>query len=466
MDPIYELIVKARIKLLLEKPFYGHLATRLIVVDATSWCKTAATDGRHLFYNRDFIKSLKRPELMFLLAHEVLHCVLDHLGRRGSRDKDLYNVACDLLINWILRNGDNKVGEMTGPLATGCYDEKYDDKWTSEEIYEDLKKNQIKLQIPFDEHLDLGNDAPDQGKKKKKKNKKQQGNKGDQQDEDGSGGEGGEQDGSGGDGEGDEDGEGEGQGSGSGGQRMIEVTVTGKDGPPVLSEEELQKIRDEVKSALIQTVQAMGAGNVPMGVRRLIESLLAPKLDWRTLLDAHIRSALKDDYSFQRLSRRSWGSGFLLPSQTEMDRVEVFIPIDASGSMSNEMLRDMLSEVKGIMETFRDFKLDVVTFDTEVYDHWTFTPENIDDIHNYPCNGGGGTAFECVWEYMKRENIEPHRLVMFTDGLPGGTWGDPNYCDTMFVVHTTKNVAPFGATVFYEPRNQSTGFKVIEHEPA
>jgi predicted metal-dependent peptidase len=80
-----------------------------------------------------------------------------------------------------------------------------------------------------------------------------------------------------------------------------------------------------------------------------------------------------------------------------------------------------------------------------------FTPSNQDDLLDYEIQGGGGTAFEAVWEYLKQEDIVPERLVMFTDGYPNATWGDENYCSTLFVVHGNKNiVAPFGQTAYYE----------------
>jgi len=146
--------------------------------------------------------------------------------------------------------------------------------------------------------------------------------------------------------------------------------------------------------------------------------------------------------------------GIILPAQEYLDTIDVAVSIDASGSMSETMLRDILSEIKGIMQTFRDFKLKVWTFDTQVYSHVDFTPENIDDIDSYPLKGGGGTLFECNWEYMKREGIEPQRFIMFTDGYPGGSWGDENYCDTLFVIHgTTKIVSPFGLTAYYEAKD-------------
>ena len=407
-DPVYREIVSARVKLLFEKPFFGHLASRLIAVDASSWCKTAATDGRHLYYNREFVKALTKPELLFLICHEVLHCVYDHLGRRGGRDPKIWNMANDYIVNWTCK--DQNVGTMP---ANGLYEAKWTDELHSEELYEILKKNSVTIKMPLDEHLELGTDT--------------------------------------GDGDGDD-------GDGGKGGRSVEVTVMGKDGPPKLTEEDMAKIRNELKAALIQTAQAVEAGKIPAGVRRMIAELIQPKMDWRALLDAHIRSSIKDDFTFQRMSRRSWGHSeepsAIFPAQNFMDTVDVAVSIDASGSMSEGMLRDILSETKGIMLTFRDFVLKLWTFDTQVYSYKEFTPENIDEIDTYAIGGGGGTMFECNWEYMKREGIEPNRFVMFTDGYPGGSWGDENYCDTLFVIHGNKTiVAPFGMTAYYEEKD-------------
>jgi hypothetical protein len=52
---------------------------------------------------------------------------------------------------------------------------------------------------------------------------------------------------------------------------------------------------------------------------------------------------------------------------------------------------------------------------------------------------------------LKNEEIVPERLVIFTDGYPNNTWGDENYCPTLFLIHGNKNiVAPFGQTAYYE----------------
>ena len=65
--------------------------------------------------------------------------------------------------------------------------------------------------------------------------------------------------------------------------------------------------------------------------------------------------------------------------------------------------------------------------------------------------GGGGTDFDCVFNYLKAEAIDPKRLVMFTDGYPWDSWGDANYCDTVFIIHGDKNPnPPFGTWALYE----------------
>ena len=52
----------------------------------------------------------------------------------------------------------------------------------------------------------------------------------------------------------------------------------------------------------------------------------------------------------------------------------------------------------------------------------------------YKVIGGGGTDFVCNWEMMKENDIEPDQFIMFTDGEPFRSWGDPDYCDTLFLI--------------------------------
>jgi predicted metal-dependent peptidase len=391
---VREKIVGARIALLLKAPFFGNLATRLKIENADDWCPTAATDGRKLYYNSEFLKKMPAKQLEFLIGHEVLHCVYDHMGRRGERNPQLWNIADDYCVNQDLL--DQRIGER---IPVGLYEPKYRG-WSAEEVYDDLYKNADKIDVDdlldklLDEHLD-------------------------------------------GDGE---DGEGE-----EGDEKK-----DGK-GRPKLSEEERKQIRDEIKEAVMSAAQTVGAGNLPSGVKRLIKDLTAPQLNWRELLQQQIVSTIRSDYTWSRVSRKGWDIDAVLPGNDVEREIDICVAIDASGSMSDNMLKDILSEVKGIMESYNSFKLHLWSFDTEVYNATVFTQENLDEIMEWEVGGGGGTIFEANWEYMKEQDIAPKKFVMFTDGYPGMGWGDENYCDTLFIVHGSTTIeAPFGLTAYYD----------------
>jgi predicted metal-dependent peptidase len=371
-------ILRARVKMLLEYPLFGQPLLHLQPQPVT-WCATAATDGIHLFYNPEFILTLDRPRLVFLLAHETLHCILGHLFRRGNRDKAYWGMAVDFIVNDVLIKA--KIGTF---IEGGLHSREYDsDTMTAEEVYDLLERKQVTVQMPLDTHLEAS-------------------------------------------------GEGE-QGAG--------------DGPPKLTEQQIQDIRGTMRTIFLQAAEQ--AGKLPAGLQRMLNELRNPKIDWRAMLDVVLRSTMRHDYTYSRVSRRSWTSGLVLPGQDVMDRVVAFAFLDGSSSTTQEMVTDFLSECKAIVTTFPDFELTIATFDTEVYNVVVYTPENADDIERYQFKGGGGTRLSCCWEYLHEHNIIPHQLLIFSDGLVDNDWGEPDYCDTLFIIHTYDIIAPYGVTVSY-----------------
>jgi predicted metal-dependent peptidase len=144
-------------------------------------------------------------------------------------------------------------------------------------------------------------------------------------------------------------------------------------------------------------------------------------------------------------------SGAILPGMKEATTIDVAIAMDMSGSIGHEDATAFLSEIKGILDQYEDFKVNLWCFDTEIYNHQEITHDNSEDLLDYEPQGGGGTSFEVNFEYMKDMGIQPKKFIMFTDGYPCGTWGDEDYCDTIFIVKgNTSAEAPFGQTVIYE----------------
>jgi len=395
---IIEKLTTARVGLLLKAPFFGNMATRMQLIEADDWCPTAATNGRAFYYNTKFVEKLSVKKLEFLFGHEILHCVFDHFGRVGSRDRQLSNIAQDYAVNQILV--DERIGDKITEVQI-CYDSKYRGKaW--EEIYDELWEKAEKITMPelmkqlgdmLDEHIKEG-------------------------------------DGQNGEGDGDKEGKGK---------------------RPGMSKEEAQAIKDEIKNAMIQSAAAAGAGKTPAGIQRMIKNLTEPKMDWRQLVRQEIQSIVRNDYSFTRPNRKSMHSGAILPGMKEATTIDVAISIDMSGSIGEVDATTFLSEVKGIMDQYEDFKINLWCFDTDIYNHQEITHDNSDELTDYEPQGGGGTDFEVNWTFMEENGIRPKKFIMFTDGYPCGGWGDEDYCDTIFIVKGNEQAeAPFGQTVIYE----------------
>jgi len=403
-------LITARIGLLLKAPFFGNLATRMQLINADEWCSTAATDGRKFYYNSEFVNRMPLKQVEFLVGHEVLHVVYDHMGRRVDRDPKLSNIAADYCVNGDLM--DQRVGER---IPVGLYSDKYKG-WSMEEVYDDLMQNANKIDINqlsdmlIDEHLD---------------------------------------------GEGDDDGDGDGEdgdGEGNPGNKSGSGDKKGK-GRPKLSEEEKKAIRDEIKDAVLQAAQAAGAGNLPGNVRRMIKDLTEPQISWKELLEQQIQSTIKNDYTFARPGRKSWHMDAILPATKPGETIDIFIGIDTSGSIGPEELKIFFSEIKGIMDSYTEYKIRVVGWDTEIGGIGEFTSENMAEITEFDPKGGGGTDPHCVWEYLIENGIEPKKLIMFTDYCFFGWRPEEveNYCDTVWIIKGNPGAEPeFGIWAHYE----------------
>ena len=394
-----ERLITARIGLLLRHSFFGNLATRMTLTNADEWCSTAATDGLKFYYNSRFIMMLKPKEVEFLVGHEVLHVVYDHMDRRGNRDPQMWNIADDYAVNADLKR--HKVGQFITTVPC-LYEQKYDGK-AAEEIYDDLMKNAQKIDINslidqmIDDHLD-GQD---------------------------------------GDGDSDQDGE--------GGDKQ------GKGKRPQMSPEERERARQEIKQAIINAAQSAEAGQLPLGVERMIRQHTEPQMPWRELIQTNLTSAIRSDYSWMRPSRRGWHMDAIMPGMTPGEEIDVVVTLDMSGSISDKQAQAFLGEIAGMMDAFDGYKVHVFCFDTKTYNPQDFTSENLDTIDNYEPMGGGGTDFDCIFEYLKEIGNVPKRLIVFTDGYPCGSWGDPDYCDTTWIIHGDKDPhPPFGTFALYD----------------
>lgn len=123
-------------------PLLGGIATGFRIVDTRerpaqlsdiSIAAVNVIDGE-IYVNR--AAGFNFEEWKFVLAHEYLHAGLQHHARRQGRDPELWNVACDFVINGWLK--EMQIGQM--PTRGLLYDETLKN-YSAEEIYDELIKN-------------------------------------------------------------------------------------------------------------------------------------------------------------------------------------------------------------------------------------------------------------------------------------------------------------------------------------
>ncbi len=402
-DPLIQTIMRSRFNIVITDPYLGQFIAGMPIVENNTWCESFSTDGAYFYYNREYVKDLTPEEFSYIFYHELIHVMLDHIGRRNGRDQDIWDMAVDYATNRIQK--DEKLG--TPPKnAFILIDDRYDADWSVDAIYRDLIDRGVKSTgQKFDQHLD----AVDTD------------------------------------------------------EEADEVNARSADGgkAPTLSQEELNRLKDALQGQM--SAMAQQAGKLPGFVQRIIGELNHPKMNWREMLTATIQSAFKSDFSYQRLSRRSQAIGVPLPGNIYEMAIKIACAIDTSGSMSDEMIRDLLSEILGIIAAYKDFEIWLWTFDGTVHNPKLFTRENIYELVEYSPEGGGGTTFSSNWEFMKDpqsffpevevDEIRPDRFIMFTDGFDGGDCGKSHedWVDTLFIIHSNDNFdAGFGTVAYYD----------------
>ncbi len=378
-DEIETKLSAARTRLILDRPFLGALVLRLpMQATKPERCKTIGTDVRALYYNPDYISRLTLEQTQFVLAHEALHCALSHFARRQHRVKHRWDIACDLAINPLLLKDGLK--PPPGVLLKSGFE-----GMMAEEIYPYIEDD-----MEEETHDDHFYDE-------------------EQQSRGFSGGQPLDKDGSGGGGAGDSE----------RGARQRDS------GPSPLSETEREQLAVQWRQRLAGAAQqAMQAGKLGATMARLVEHLLQPQLPWRMLLARYMTAAARDDYSYQRPSRREGDA--ILPT-LKSTQVDVIVVLDTSGSVTDLEMQEFVSEINAIKGQMRA-RLSLHACDAELCSNgpWVFEPW---EDFNMPVDvyGRGGTSFKPIFERLEREGCRPDLLVYFTDADGDFPRAEPNY---------------------------------------
>ena len=361
-------LLMSRMRILLNHGFYGLLLMHMIYsIDEN--CETAATDGKRVFFGPKFLDDLSDSELDFIMMHEILHVVLQHVLRYGERDKERFNIACDIVVNSnILKSNDmdldsitlKKYGESMHLTPDG--EEGYE--FTAEQVYE-------LLQVP--------EEKKSEGKKIGKSKKS-----------------------------------GESKAPSSWDDHSRWDSEEDKE---LLRDLWVKRFRDAAEAISIRD-PSNARGTIPLCAERLLEELRKPQIDWREILISFVQEEVVD-YSFVPPDRRFDESPFFLPDFNEKDDVveDILFMIDTSGSMSDEMITAAYSEVKGAIDQFNGkLKGWLGFFDAAIVEPRPF--ENEDEFRVIKPAGGGGTDFNIIFLYVQEHMQDklPASIIILTDG--------------------------------------------------
>ncbi len=163
------------------------------------------------------------------------------------------------------------------------------------------------------------------------------------------------------------------------------------------------------KAATVAKQKKESFGYIPGGLEFMLEPLLKPKLNWKTILMNYVSTFVKNDYSYRRFNRR-YLPDFYMPTLYSEAVGEIAVAFDASGSVSDEDFRVMMGQVRQIQQMLSPEKTSLITFDTKVQNEYTFTNK---PIGKFNFTGRGGTDVACVFDHFKKRN--PKVLIIFSD---------------------------------------------------
>ena len=394
-------ITRQKIQLQKQSPFFAHLVMNLTITENNEAVPTMGVDcSGNMVYNKEFVKTLTDEQLKGVLCHEVMHVALLHLLRLGKKDFQLWNVAADVAINYIIL--------LEGlDLPGGC-------------ILPNTHSNTIEFPIPNQKPIiitdldkktanevyeELWNQLPKKGKGK----------------------------------------------GGSG---------KSKDGYPLpdgfdehiynddMTDAEKDAAEKEWRGKLVDAATAAKArGKLPGGIKRLVDDLLNPKLNWKSLLYQFITKDIIYNYTMAKPGRKSYSTGVYMPTPLK-ENLNITVTVDTSGSINQEEYQTFISEIGGIANAFRQVNMTLLFWDTEVRDEMKITAGNIQKLIDMKIPGGGGTEIGCLSRYYKNGHT-PRLMVHLTDGYTESNPKLPR-CQHLFVISdrgTDSYLKGSGATV-------------------
>lgn len=442
-------------KLLVKYPFFGSIIANINFIETRDCIDyngnpTLGTDADNIYIHPDFFNSLSLDEKIFVFAHEVGHIAFDHIYRSEGKDKKLWNIATDAVINAQLKQDGltlikgvvdipeainynaeemyNKLLEQKNQNNQNNNSQQNSSKNSNNEDKEEKQNNDVghdthsmwnksierkKQQKESEENQGKSNNASDENEEKKnlfdkifdRKNKKKEQsnevleyqNKEENKTE----------------------------------EQIKKFSQLGEKKIYKQNEVERKQQLEELKNSLIK--QSMGAGNETNSNQIKFGSVgeSKPLIDWRLVLKEAIK--LDVDWSYKNATIEE---GVVMAHLEDIPQPETEILLDTSNSIDDNLLKNFLRECKNILQSS---KVKVGCFDTKFYGFQEI--RDVEDIDNITFTGRGGTDFNVA---VNAFSNRVENKIIFTDGdakMPS------KVIDAIWIVFGGKKINPKGGKV-------------------
>ncbi len=373
-----------RARMLFMQPFTANLSFQLIlkpVMDTR--LPTAATDGRTVFFNTNFLSCLSESDRLFVFAHEIWHAVAGHFVRRYERDPQLWNIATDHEVNAIL----SKDGFS---MPTDAVYFKEFEGHSAEHVYHALVNNSLREsshQFQFDEHnpgsILFGDSVSDS------------------------------------------------------------TVVIDSDFSPQTGDANLAR---EWTERMVQVHQQMKThGTLPKGLKNLINQFVTPKVRWNQVLRNFVRKSYGGGQrDWKKCSRRHLHRGIWLPG-LRAEVLKILVAVDTSGS-TQAAWGKFMAEVISLLGEFDRCEITLVECDEEIsrirhLTNW----DDLSGLQKLGIKGGGGTDLRPPFAVANQDR--PDCLIYLTDGYGTAPVDSPGYPVLWVLTAEGTSPAPWGQAV-------------------
>ena len=439
-----QLITKCMLKIRQLRPFYSAIYESIPKVERSD-IPTVGVDTNSLYYNKEFVEKQSFEDFLFINLHEIGHLALMHCSRRGTRDPELWNVACDLYVNAALAEEFGLKYGITSIIKDGIMLRMPSDC---------LFCGSLDTKVDFVECIyeTLEEQAKQNGYFSSMSSEAFQNNGGQS-----------------------EPGDGASHGGGYsfsykgsknswdnhyGGPDEFNFNLSDTFNNDVLETGEDQSIKEQKAKKLITDASVRcdmakqvgsGSGRIEVLSRDMIKSVV----NWKSLVKKYLIEIKSKDSSFSMPDKRMFYQDAIYPGQLgETDKYldKVKVCIDTSGSISPTDLMNFFGQVFGLLNTYK-VDAELIYWDAEVQSCGSFS--DYKQFSNIRCSGRGGTNPACVFEYLNKQKSKPRLVIMLTDGYVPESFANgkmaKRYKDTIWIMTKQYNEhfkPPFGKLAF------------------